>query len=140
MLREAGVPISTTVSYGTEAMAEVSGRPRTDEQIARHNQRLANIRHLWDEGVTVAFGTDSPAGLDFLVEARALSTVLSPEEIITALTRNAAIFLGLSNAGTLERGNLADIVIVDGDPLADISDLANVMVVIKHGEIVVDNR
>ena len=48
---------------------------------------------------------------------------------------------GLSDEiGTLESGKLADIVIIDGDPLADVYQLLNVKVVIKGGEIVVDNR
>ena len=42
--------------------------------------------------------------------------------------------------GTLEPTKVADIVIIDGDPLTDLSDLANVVVVIRGGEVVVDNR
>ena len=141
LLRDAGVAISTTVSSGTEARAEVRGRPRTAVAIARHEQVLANIRHLWDEGVTVAFGTDSPTGLDFMAEVRGLTAVLSNEEIIMALTHNAAIFLDLDDElGTLEAGKIADIVMVEDDPLADIEALANVSVVIQGGEVVVDER
>ncbi len=95
---------------------------------------------MWDEGVTVAFGTDSPSGF-FMAEVRGLSAVLSNEEIITALTRNAAVFLYLEDElGTLEPGKVADIVIIDGDPLSDIEALANVRVVIKGGDVVVDER
>ncbi len=54
---------------------------------------------------------------------------------------DAAIFLDLSDElGTLEAGKLADIVIIDGAPLTDISDLANVAVVIQGGRVVADNR
>lgn len=141
VLRDAGVAISTTVSFWTEAMAEVRGRPWSDVFAAGHRQTLENIRHLWDEGVTVAFGTDSPTGLDFMAEVRGLGAVLSNEEIITALTRNAAVFLYLEDAlGTLEPGKIADIVVVEGDPLTDIEALTNVRVVIQGGEVVVDNR
>ena len=88
----------------------------------------------------MAIGTDSPPGLDFMAEVRALRAVLSPEEIITALTRNAAVFLYLEDElGTLESGKVADIMIIDGDPLSDIEDLTNVQVVIKGGEVVVDH-
>ena len=88
----------------------------------------------------MAIGTDSPPGLDFMAEVRALRAVLSPEEIITALTRNAAVFLYLEDElGTLEPGKVADIMIIDGDPLSDIEDLTNVQVVIKGGEVVVDH-
>ncbi len=57
------------------------------------------------------------------------------------MTRNAAAtILRSGEIGTLEAGKLADIVIIDGDPLADISALANVRVVIQAGRVVVDNR
>ena len=57
------------------------------------------------------------------------------------MTRNAAAIIGRSKElGTLEPGKLADIVILDGNPLADISDVLKVKVVIKGGEIVVDKR
>ena len=106
---------------------------------------LANVRHLWDAGVTIAFGTDQTsagsAAEALAHEIGVLSMVLSPVEIITSLTRNGAAFLDLSDEiGTLEPGKLADIIIIDGDPLADIYQLLNVKVVIKGGEIVVDNR
>ncbi len=141
VLRDAGVAISTTVSFWTEAMAEVRRRPWSDVFAAGLRQTLENVRHLWDEGVTVAFGTDSPSSGFFMAEVRGLSAVLSNEEIITALTRNAAVFLYLDDElGTLEPGKIADIVMIAGDPLSDIEDLANVRVVIKGGEVVVDHR
>jgi imidazolonepropionase-like amidohydrolase len=108
---------------------------------------LQNIRHLWDEGVIVAFGTDSNGAADyspegrFLAEAQALNRVLSNEEVIESLTRNAAIFLEMGEElGTLEPGKIADIAIIDGDPLRDISVLTNAVVVIQGGRVVVDNR
>jgi len=40
--------------------------------------------------------------------------------------------------GTIEAGQLADMLIVDGDPLANLDDLANVEIVIQNGNLVVD--
>ena len=93
----------------------------------------------------VAFGTDSvepdTAEARFMIEAKALNQVLSNEEVISTLTRNAAVYVGLGDElGTLEAGKLADIVVIDGDPLTDISDIASVEIVIQNGRIVVDNR
>jgi len=127
-LRGASIPFSTTFFPWMAQIPEM----------------LATMRALWDGGVTIAFGTDrflnNPAD-DISREIEALNRVLSPAEIITALTHNAAIYLDLSDEiGSLEPGKLADIVIIDGDPLANISDLANVEVVIQGGQIVVDNR
>ena len=77
----------------------------------------------------------------FLAEARALNRVLSNYEVIISLTRNAATLLGLGDElGTIEAGKIADIVIIDGDPLTDISDLERVRVVIQGGKVVVDRR
>jgi imidazolonepropionase-like amidohydrolase len=66
---------------------------------------------------------------------------LTPEQIIQAGTRNAAVHPGRENEiGTLEAGKLADIIIVEGNPLEDLTALHNIEVVIKDGEMVVDNR
>jgi imidazolonepropionase-like amidohydrolase len=40
--------------------------------------------------------------------------------------------------GTLEAGKLADIVIIDGDPLTDVNDFTKVVTVIKGGEVIVE--
>ena len=128
ILRDLQIPVSTTIAGGG-------------------SRALEGIKRLWDEGVTVAFGTDSVADQSslaegrFLAEARALNQVLSNEEVVTTLTRNAAVYLGLGDElGTLESGKIADLILIDGDPLTDISDLTSVEVVIQGGRVVVDNR
>ena len=66
---------------------------------------------------------------------------LTPMQGIQASTRNAAQLLGkLDQLGTVEAGKLADLVVIDGDPIADISVIHNIELVIKNGSIVVDNR
>ena len=76
-----------------------------------------------------------------LKEATLHGRVLSSTEVLTAITRNAAKYLGLSHEiGPLEPGKLADIVILDGDLIADISNLGNVQLVVKAGRIVVAGR
>ena len=57
------------------------------------------------------------------------------------MTRNAAAAIGRSkDLGTLEPGRLGDLVILDGNPLTEISDVLKVKVVVKEGKIVVDKR
>jgi imidazolonepropionase-like amidohydrolase len=54
---------------------------------------------------------------------------------------NSAEFVGLANEiGTLTPGKLADIVLVEGDPLENIQALLNVKLVLKSGRIVADHR
>ncbi len=58
-------------------------------------------------------------------------------EVISAGTRNAAAACGqIDDLGTLESGKLADVIVVNGNPLEDYELLANVVAVIKNGEIV----
>ena len=148
---EASIPVSSTTHVHAPLVDE-SGTKRnhrgdryTTEEEARLVEILSNVRQLRDAGVTVAFATDQSMGANparvVMHEIETLSRVLSPAEIIASLTRNAAEYLDLQGEiGTLEPGKAADLVIVAGDPLADISALANVMVVIRGGRIVVDNR
>ena len=53
----------------------------------------------------------------------------------------AVVYLGPGDElGTLESGKIADIIVIDGDPLVDVSHLTRVAVVIQGGRIVFDNR
>ena len=62
---------------------------------------------------------------------------MSPMDAVVAATRNGADLLGLgSRIGTVEPGKIADLVVIDGDPLADISRLGNVACTIQDGRIV----
>lgn len=106
-------------------------------------EKAVNARTLWDAGVTFGFGTDTGyhprAGLAH--ELRALNLMFSPQDIIKLMGPNTAAFLDKSNdLGTLEPGKLADIVILDGNPLEGYWNLLNAKVVIKGGEVVVDKR
>ena len=150
ILRDLQIPVSTTISRSTKEWRELTGQAFSKQDGAIFSQGLENIEHLWDEGVVVAFGTDSStrsnASADaaegrFLAEARALNQILSNAEVVTTLTRNAGVYLGLGNElGTLESGKIADVILINGDPLTDISDLTSVEVVIQGGRVVVDNR
>ena len=147
ILRELQIPVVTTTSGSSREWREATGREWPENAQANFQRRMRDIEHLWNGGVTLVFGTDamssrgSQAPAKFMAEARALNRVLPNYEVIKTLTRNAAIFLGLDDQlGTIESGKIADIVLIDGDPLADISALDNARVVIQGGRIVVDKR
>ena len=102
-----------------------------------------NARTLRDAGVIYGFGTGTalPPGDALRHELSALKSVFSTEEIIDILTRSAAFSMRRDDAlGTLRAGRFADIVMLDGDPLTDLEALFNVKVVIRNGQVVVDNR
>ena len=91
-------------------------------------------------GVNIVAGTDSPIfphGLALVIELQTyVDAGLTPAEALHTATRNAAVALGAKNEiGTIQRGALADILIVDGDPLENITDLLNVRQVIKNGQV-----
>ena len=113
------------------------------DTISSAGQGPVNARMLWDAGIVYGFGTDTrflPTDSLFH-ELKPLHLVFSAEDIVTIMGRNAAISIGrLDELGTVEAGKLADLVILDGDPLDDPYDLLNVRVVVQGGEIVVDNR
>src|SRR6202453_3543267 len=99
-----------------------------------------NIAHAFASGVKVAFGTDAavyPHGLNAHEFAVMVKLGLTPLQAIQAATINDADLLGWSDkVGTLEPGKWADIVAVDGDPLADVTTLERVKFVMKGGEVV----
>ena len=104
-------------------------------------EKPVNARTLWDNGVVFGFGTDTGylprEGLKH--ELRALNLMFSSLDILKLMGPNTAAFIDMSDdVGTLTPGKIADIVIVDGDPLDLIFNLLNVEVVIKGGEVVVD--
>ena len=147
ILRELEIPVVTTNSGSSREWREATGREWPENAQANFRSRQRDVEHLWNGGVTLVFGTDamsssgSQAPAKFMAEARALNRVLPNYEVIKTLTRNASIFLGLEDElGTIESGKIADIVLIDGDPLADISALGNARVVIQSGRVVVDNQ
>jgi imidazolonepropionase-like amidohydrolase len=64
---------------------------------------------------------------------------LPPADIVRATTTVAAELLGWQDRiGSLEKGKLADVIAVDGDPLADVTALSRVRFVMKDGAVIVD--
>ncbi|MES2126832.1 MAG: amidohydrolase family protein [Pseudomonadota bacterium] len=90
-------------------------------------------------GVKIAFGTDagvSKHGRNSDEFELMVKFGMTPAEAIKAATVNAADLLGVSSvAGSLEAGKGADLIAVDGDPLADVKVLKNVKFVMKGGAV-----
>jgi len=106
-------------------------------------QGPVNARLLWNAGMTLAYGTDtsfSPRE-SLRHELLALGSVFSGADVVAMLTRNAAIAAGVADeTGTLEPGKSADVVMLDGDPIADMLATLKVRLVLRSGKVVVDRR
>ncbi|MBV9620236.1 MAG: amidohydrolase family protein [Gammaproteobacteria bacterium] len=91
-------------------------------------------------GVKMLFGTDAgvyPHGTNARQFAKMVEWGMTPLEAIQAATRSAAEALNRSaDVGAIAPGRYADLIAVDGDPLADVRVLESVPVVIKGGELV----
>ena len=101
-----------------------------------------NARQFIDANAYMGVGTDAASPLNFHTEAmwREMSALvdsgMTPARVITAATKSGAEILGKGGElGTIEAGKLADIIIIDGDPLFDINALKYVAVTIKDGRV-----
>ncbi|HET8533619.1 MAG TPA: amidohydrolase family protein [Methylomirabilota bacterium] len=137
------VPTLTVYVYHRESPA-----PHVRERaIALHSHHVASVRRALELGVPIAAGTDAgghghPSNaleLKYLVEAG-----LTPMQALRAATQWAARCLGLEHeVGTIEKGRLADLVVVGGNPLDDVTmllDPARIELVWKGGAICADRR
>jgi len=108
---------------------------------------LQNLRKVWDAGITVVMGTDAgnigtlhgPSvfrEMPLMVQAG-----LTPLQVLRSATANGAKATRLEREiGTLAAGKLADVVILDADPLADVGNLSRIHRVIKDGKLFVPDQ
>src|SRR6478752_7901458 len=97
-----------------------------------------NLRHAFESGVKVAFGTDAavyPHGLNAHEFAVYVQQGMTPVQAIQTATVNAADLLGWSKIGSIENGNFADIIAVNGDPLKDVTLLQDPVMLMKGGTV-----
>src|SRR2546430_4902081 len=104
---------------------------------------LQNLRKVWDAGIPVVMGTDAGNigtlhGPSVFREMEIMTQAgLTPLQELRPATSNGAKAMGMERAiGTLAAGKLADLVILDADPLADVMNLSKIHRVIKDGKAV----
>ena len=120
-----------------EAILDGEGRGR------EAGYKAVNARTSWDAGVVYGYGTDTnyqpKAGLEH--ELKSLNLMFSMQDIIKLMGPNTASYIEMSDQlGTLEAGKLADIVVLDGNPLEGYWNMLRTKLTIKGGVIVSDQR
>lgn len=153
------------ITKRTEAEKKATGpqRSKTSAEVRQRNadeqleldMRRKNAQKLIAAGAVVTIGTDNywaaapefsrttklenqSHGIGSLLAIEGLVELgMSPAKALVAATKNGAIASrGLNDFGTLEAGKRADILVLDGDPLADIKNLRKLSVLIKDGRVI----
>jgi imidazolonepropionase-like amidohydrolase len=153
LLKEKNAYLVPTLKAPVDVAANAVASPQSipDEMVAKAHRVAGLHAHAFraavDAGVNVAFGTDSGVGdhgsngAEFILM---VANGMSPMQAIMSATSVPSRLLGLAtDLGTLEAGKLADVIAVEGDPLADVSvlaDVSRIRLVVRGGEIVRDRR
>lgn len=104
---------------------------------------MVNARTIFDAGGIIGYCTDTTydalAGLEH--ELKSMNVVFSMQDMIKIMGPNTAAYLDMEDQlGTLEAGKLADIILLDGNPLEGYWNWLKTKVTIKGGKVVVDVR
>jgi imidazolonepropionase-like amidohydrolase len=111
----------------------------TEKALAIGPRIQATFARAYKAGVKIAFGTDAGVyahGKNWLEFVYMTEAGMPPIEAIHAATFSAAELLGINEKlGTIEKGKLADIIAVDGNPIKDIQSMGRVRFVMKEGVV-----
>jgi len=157
-LADAGAKILTTTGFGPPVFGVFAddnkprfrdGRPWPESIVdgvrlgEEAGYAMVNARTVWDQGGLVGYCTDTTydplAGLN--QELKVLNVMFSMQDILRLMGPNTASYIQMgSQLGTLEPGKIADVTIVDGNPLDGYWNMLRTKIVVRGGVVVVDKR
>jgi imidazolonepropionase-like amidohydrolase len=113
--------------------------PLPPEIVARIVDNIVGqLRSFSDNGSTVLFGTD--VGYiklyDTTLEYELMRRALTERQVLASLTTNPASYFKAARKGRVEKEFDADLVVLDGDPIADVRNLARVAYTIRAGKVI----
>ena len=119
--------------YATVQKANVNDPKQAD----MYGIQARNLKKLSDQGARIVLGTDGniPWAPHQEMEAMALSG-MTPMQIIVASTSRAAEFLRITDAGALQTGKSADLIVLDANPLDNITNTRRINAVYQRGQMV----
>jgi len=100
-----------------------------------------NLKKLWDAGIPVVMGTDAGnigtlhGPSVFREMALMRDAGLTPLQVLRSATTNGALAMARDDLGAIAPGKLADLVLLDADPLIDVANLSRATRVIKDGVV-----
>jgi len=99
---------------------------------------VSQLKGFSENGGPVLFGTDVgfTTVYDTSLEYELMHRALSESQVLASLTTNPALYFKAAKKGKVEKGFDADLVVLDGDPIADVRNLAKIAYTIRAGQVI----
>jgi imidazolonepropionase-like amidohydrolase len=142
LMKNKGTFLTPTLMAAEYIKGKLDGYPPAlqAKALAAYNARSEMFRNALKIGVKISFGTDAavfPHGQNAKEFKLMTDLGMTPIDALKSATANDAELLGISQKlGTLEKGKLADVVAMPGDPTQDITATERVSFVMKEGKII----
>ena len=129
------LPVQISRGYYSGGLPIPDGKEMQYKQ--SYNKLLEMIKALYDGGITIVPGTDAMPGFALHKELENyVRAGISESEVLQMATITSAEVCGYADKlGSVEEGKLADLILIEGNPLENISDIRRVVLTIKDGKI-----
>ena len=138
LMKEKGVGLCPTLAAGDAITQDRGWNKSADPEPERIQQKRKSFKMALDSGVQIVFGGDVgvfPHGENYREMELMVDYGMKPLDVLISATSNNAKMFHLNQLGNLEKGFLADIIAVEGNPTKDISVMKNVSFVMKDGMV-----